>query len=257
MRRMIAFPGGGETLVGSLDDAPGRTGLLIVSGGNEIRCGAHRGMALLAEELAAAGYPVFRFDRRGIGDSSGENGGYASSGPDIMAAVAAFRAAAPHVNRLIGFGNCDAATALALYGGGAFDRLILANPWVVAETDGLPPAAAIRSRYAQRLRDPASWIRLITGRVDLGKLISGLSKVSQNQSKELSGLERSVFSALADHPDVSIILASGDATAIAFADAAARSGYSGPTVTIDTASHSFARASDKTALRAAIIAALA
>lgn len=257
MRRVMAFPGGGETLFGSLDDAAGRTGMLIVSGGNEIRCGAHRGMALLAAELAAAGYPVFRFDRRGIGDSSGENGGYASSEPDIMAAVAAFRAAAPHIERLVGFGNCDAATALALYGGNAFDRLILANPWVVDQADELPPAAAIRSRYAQRLRDPASWVRLMTGQVDFGKLLRGLSKVSQNQSKELSALERSVFGALADHRDVSIILASGDATAIAFADAAARAGYRGPTLTIDTASHSFARASDKTALRKAIIAALA
>lgn len=257
MRSLIAFPCEGETLVGSFDEAPGTTGLLIVSGGNEIRCGAHRGMASLAAELAAAGYPVFRFDRRGIGDSSGENGGFASSGPDIMAAIAAFRAAAPQVDRLVGFGNCDAATALALYGRGAFDRLILANPWVVADTDGLPPAAAIRSRYAQRLRDPASWVRLMTGRVNFEKLISGLSKVSQNQSEQLSALERSVFGALAGHPDVSIILASGDATAIAFADAAARAGYRAPTVMIETASHSFARARDKTALREAIMAALA
>ncbi|OYY66216.1 hydrolase 1, exosortase A system-associated [Sphingomonas sp. 28-62-11] len=257
MRRLIPFRCAGETLVGSLDEAAGRTGLLIVSGGNEIRCGAHRGMALLAAELAAAGYPVFRFDRRGIGDSSGENGGFASSGRDIMAAVSAFRTAAPQVDRLVGFGNCDAATALLLYSGEAFDRLILANPWVSDDDDDLPPAAAIRSRYAQRLRDPASWVRLMTGRVNFGKLVSGLSKVSQNQSKELSAMERSVFGALADRPDVSIILASGDATAIAFADASARAGYHGPTVTIDTASHSFARASDKTALREAIIAALA
>lgn len=257
MRRLIAFLCEGETLVGSLDEAPGATGLLIVSGGDEIRCGAHRGMALLAAELAATGHPVFRFDRRGIGDSSGENGGYPSSGPDIMAAVAAFRAAMPHIERLVGFGNCDAATALLLYGGDAFNRLILANPWVSDDDDDLPPVAAIRSRYAERLRDPASWVRLMTGRVSFGKLVSGLSKISQNQSKELSALERSVFGALADHPDVSIILASGDATAIAFADAAARAGFRGPTVTIDTASHSFARAGDKTALRSAIIAALA
>src|SRR3546814_2513341 len=52
MRTLIAFPCEGETLVGTLDAAPGKTGLLIVSGGNEIRVGAHRGMALLAERLA-------------------------------------------------------------------------------------------------------------------------------------------------------------------------------------------------------------
>ena len=71
MRKLIAFPCAGETLIGTLDAAPGRVGLLIVAGGNEIRCGAHRGMALLAAEVAARGYPAFRYDRRGIGDSTG------------------------------------------------------------------------------------------------------------------------------------------------------------------------------------------
>src|SRR3546814_6776173 len=67
------------------------TGLLIVAGGNELRSGAHRGMAKLAARLARDGFPVFRFDRRGVGDSEGENGGFLSSGPDIAEAVAAFQ----------------------------------------------------------------------------------------------------------------------------------------------------------------------
>lgn len=256
MRKLITFPCADETLVGSLDEAPGTTGLLIISGGNEIRCGAHRGMALLAAELAALGTPVFRFDRRGIGDSTGENGGFASSGPDVMAAVTAFRAAAPQVKTLVGFGNCDAATALLLHGGDAFDRLILANPWVTEQSDDLPPAAAIRARYADRLRDPASWRRIMTGKVDISKLISGLAKVATTQS-QLSSLEGAVFEALAAHRDARVILAAGDATAIAFADAARRLGHDAAPIMIDTASHSFARASDKADLRAAIIAALA
>ncbi len=57
--------------MGTLDDAPGTTGLLIVSGGNEVRAGAFAGQARLAAEIAAAGHPVFRFDRRGVGDSTG------------------------------------------------------------------------------------------------------------------------------------------------------------------------------------------
>src|SRR3546814_4060218 len=77
-----------------------------------IRSGAHRGMAMLSQRIAAAGHPVFRFDRRGIGDSDGSNGGFETSGPDIAAAIAAFRAAAPHVARIAAFGNCDAASAL-------------------------------------------------------------------------------------------------------------------------------------------------
>ncbi|MGE2778108.1 hypothetical protein ACQHM9_27125, partial [Escherichia coli] len=84
----------GESLVATLDEADGSTGLLIVSGGNEIRSGAHRGMAMLAHRLAAAGIPVFRYDRRGVGDSTGDNKGFLSAEPDLIAAVAAFRRAA-------------------------------------------------------------------------------------------------------------------------------------------------------------------
>ncbi|OYY69739.1 hydrolase 1, exosortase A system-associated [Sphingomonas sp. 28-63-12] len=256
MRRLIEFPCEGDTLVGSIDEAAGTTGLLIVSGGNEIRAGAHRGMALLAAELAAIGTPVFRFDRRGIGDSTGENGGFTSSGPDVMAAIAAFRAAAPHIDRVVGFGNCDAATALLTDAGDGFDRLVLANPWVVEPADDLPPAAAIRARYADRLRDPASWARMFTGRINIAKLMIGLTKIAHSRL-EATPLEQSVFTTLAAHRDARVILATGDATGIAFADAARRLGYGAAPILIDTASHSFARASDKAALLAAITAALA
>jgi hypothetical protein len=37
MRRMIDFDCAGDMLVGTLDEGEGTTGLLIVSGGNEIR----------------------------------------------------------------------------------------------------------------------------------------------------------------------------------------------------------------------------
>ncbi|RIA45590.1 exosortase A-associated hydrolase 1 [Hephaestia caeni] len=247
MRTLIAFPCEGETLIGTLDAAPGTTGLLIVSGGNEIRVGAHRGMALLAERLAAAGVSVFRFDRRGIGDSTGANGGYASSGPDIAAAVRAFRAQVPHLSTLIGFGNCDAATALALFGRDAgIDRLILANPWVVDEDDDLPPAAAIRARYAERLRDPQTWLRAARGGISIGKFISGLKKISNNSPKDANGLADRMFAVLP--PTATVILAKGDATAIAFADAAHTRGWVGTPIEIATASHSFARVDDGEAL---------
>ena len=66
MRHQLSCACNGVMLAASLDEAPGTTGLLIISGGNEVRSGAHRGMATLAQRVAAAGYPVFRFDRRGV-----------------------------------------------------------------------------------------------------------------------------------------------------------------------------------------------
>lgn len=263
MRRLIEFPCAGDTLVGSLDEADGKTGLLIVSGGNEIRAGAHRGMASLAAELAAAGTPVFRFDRRGVGDSSGENRGYASAAPDIAAAAATF-CAETGVKRLVGFGNCDAATALALFHrASGVDALILANPWVIEQQDDLPPASAIRARYAARLRDPREWLRLVRGGVNIANVARGLKKLSRAESEQTNALAERFFTALAADPvPTTILLASRDNTAIAFRtawDAAGVATLSDQVrlVMRDSTSHSFAGAADKAWLYDQVSAALA
>lgn len=175
-RRHLTFGCEGETLVGTLDKASGSTGLLLVSGGNEIRSGAFAGQARLAARLAAAGHPVFRFDRRGIGDSSGENAGFLGSGPDIAAALAAFKAEQTGLTRVVGFGNCDAASALMLHAGAGCDSLVLSNPWTIEDDDGAPPPAAIRARYAEKLRSRKELVRLATGKVSLGKLAGGISR---------------------------------------------------------------------------------
>ncbi|HXH17245.1 MAG TPA: hydrolase 1, exosortase A system-associated [Sphingomonas sp.] len=256
MRPLIAFPCKGETLAGTLDAADGTTGLLIVSGGNEIRSGAHRGMALLAQRLAASGTPVFRYDRRGVGDSTGDNAGFSSAQPDLTAAVAAFLAAAPHVTRIVGFGNCDAASALALFGRSAgIDRIILANPWVIEPVDDLPPAAAIRARYVERLRDPATWRRAAKGQVSGTKLFRGLRRITAAKGEEQAPLATRVLTALEEwRDDLAIVLASGDATAIAFA----AEYHGGASVTrLDTASHSFAGTDNAAALHAVIAAEIA
>ena len=249
MREVISFECQGDRLAGTLDQAEGRTGLLIVSGGNEIRIGAHRGMASLAQHVAAAGYPVLRYDRRGIGDSEGENRGFRESGDDIAAAAQAFRQALP-VERIVGFGNCDAATALALFHQRAgIDALVLANPWVIDTDSDLPPPAAIRARYADRLRDPRQWLRLARGGVNIGKLVKGLARSAKSSSQDNS-LVNDMASALAssDAP-TTILLAEHDNTAIAFQEAYQRPAFlsvraRAEVAVHETASHSFAREGD-------------
>jgi exosortase A-associated hydrolase 1 len=173
----VIFDCDGSALAGTLDRAPGSTGLLIVSGGNETRAGAFSGNAHLAARIASAGYPVFRFDRRGVGDSEGVNAGFRQSAEDIAAALAAFRRECPSLTRVVAFGNCDAASALMLSGGKGCDGFVLSNPWTFADDQGEapPPAAAIRARYAEKLTSPRELLRLFTGRVDFAKLLRGLA----------------------------------------------------------------------------------
>ena len=262
MRRIIEFSCEGVTLIGTLDEGNAANGLLIVSGGNEIRIGAHRGMAVLAQDLAATGYPIFRFDRRGIGDSEGVNGGFEKSGPDICAALVAFRMACPEIKRIVAFGNCDAATALILHTINV-DHLVLANPWVIEPVDDLPPAAAIKDRYSRRLRDPSAWFALITGKLNLRNALRGLSRISASSVQAESLINRMAKAFAASNKPTTIVLASGDNTAIAFADAWKNPKYekvrkrSDVTVIhLDSSSHSFASENDYAALVDTITAAL-
>lgn len=257
MRRMIDFDCAGDRLVGSLDEGDATAGLLIVSGGNEIRSGAYAGQSAMTRHFADMGFPVFRYDRRGVGDSEGVNGGFESSADDLAAAVVAFRAHAPKVERLVAFGNCDAATALALFHPGlAIDRLILANPWVIeacADDAPTPPsAAAIRARYWARLKNPRSLLDLLTGKIDLGKLAGGLKKAAQKE--DASGLSQRLAGALsASKLPVDILIAERDTTALAFLGAwksglfdAVRQSPDIQPHSFDTASHSFADAPART-----------
>ena len=138
MRRPLTFDCGGATLAGLLHPAAGGTGIVIVTGGVQTRAGSHRGFVDLADRLAAAGFPVLRFDRRGVGDSDGENSGFRDSAPDIAAAITALRRACPGIRRVIGWGLCDGASALALHGAAlGLDGLILANPWTRDADDAI------------------------------------------------------------------------------------------------------------------------
>ncbi|MCP9223064.1 hydrolase 1, exosortase A system-associated [Erythrobacter sp. LQ02-29] len=219
-RLHFTFPCAGETLAGTLDSGREASGLLIVTGGNEVRSGAFSGQAHLAERIAAQGFPVFRYDRRGVGDSSGANRGFEKSADDIRAAIDAFRGIAPKVSRVVAFGNGDAASALMLAGGAGCDALILSNPWTIEETaqqqDALPPPDAIRARYLSKLTNPAELRRLATGGVDLGKLARGLVRAARAAAAP-GGLAQRMATGLSgfDGP-TAILLATADRTAQMF-----------------------------------------
>lgn len=261
MRRLTTFCCAGETLAASLDDAGGTIGLLLVIGGSQTRIGSHRMYERLAKSLTDKGLPCFRYDRRGVGDSSGDDPGFRGSCPDLAAASAAFRGESPALGRVIGFGLCDGASALALFGGEAgLDGLIMVNPWLVetAEEDS-PPSAAIRRHYWNRLTSREGWTRILTGAVNWRKLLSGVRKAAAPSGP--ASLAREVAHALgASGLPAYLILAEGDATAIAAEvelKASAFDGLIAGRETLDTDSHTFARPGDEAALLAAVERALA
>jgi exosortase A-associated hydrolase 1 len=212
----LPFGCGDATLAGTLDTAPGTSGLLIVTGGNEVRSGAFSGQAQLAARIARKGFPVFRFDRRGVGDSGGQNKGFRKSARDIEAALAAFRAIAPAIDRVVGFGNCDAASALMLAGGAECDALLLANPWTIEGDADVPPPAAVRARYGAKLKDPKEILRLLSGGVNLGKLAKGIAQAARPRAKPTTLASEMASSLALFGGEVRIVLAASDRTAQAF-----------------------------------------
>jgi exosortase A-associated hydrolase 1 len=258
VRRLLTFACEGAALGATLDAAAGATGLLFAVGGTQTRIGSHRMFERLAAALAAAGYPAFRFDRRGVGDSGGADPGWRDSGADLAAAAAAFRAEAPGTARIVGLGLCDGAGALCLHGGAAgLDGLILVNPWLVEASENDPAPAALRRHYRERLTTVAGWRKLLSGSVSYTETLKGLVKAGSRTPGDLS---RQLADALRSaRLPAEWILAEGDATAIAAAHALGKPHWRGLAErrhAISTDSHTFARPGDMAALEAAVLTAL-
>ena len=156
-----------------------RTGVLVVVGGPQYRVGAHRSFVTLARALADDGVAVFRFDYRGLGDSEGEDPGFEALGPDIAAAIDAFQAAAPEVERVVLWGLCDGATAAALFAASEprVAGMVLLNPWVHEEA--AYDEVLLKHYYTRRAVSREFWGKLLRGRVrllDFPKLLFTVAK---------------------------------------------------------------------------------
>lgn len=259
MRRLLTVPCAGVELGATLDDGDGEVGLLLVIGGSQTRIGSHRMYERLARSLAKQGFPCFRFDRRGVGDSAGQDPGFRRSAPDLAAAAIAFRRESPSLRRMYGFGLCDGATAAALFGDQAcLDGLILVNPWLVEAAAAEPPPAAIRHHYRQRLLSLEGWKKILSGAVDYRKLLRGIVRIARPQPR--SSLAQDVAAALARHRlPTQLLLAAGDATAVAAEHELKSPSFRGLIMDrkmIDTDSHTFARPGDDIRLRDAVAEAI-
>lgn len=159
----------GDQMLGILHaptSAQGDLGVVVVVGGPQYRAGSHRQFVHLARALAEGGYPVLRFDCRGMGDSSGAARSFEQLDDDIRAAIAELQARAPSVRRVVLWGLCDGASAALLYVDASRDPVVqglaLANPWVRSEAT--LARTHLRHYYWRRLLQGEFWRQRLAGK---------------------------------------------------------------------------------------------
>jgi exosortase A-associated hydrolase 1 len=168
----LAFACAGQELSGMLHRGAAGAAVgvvIVVAGGPQYRAGAHRQFVALARMLASHGYPVLRFDLRGMGDSSGEYLGYHHSRPDIRAAVDALQAQVPSVQRVMLFGECESASGILFYAyqDRRIHKVALANPWV--RTEEGRAEVMLKHYYRDRLLSRQFWGDMVRGKLRVGR----------------------------------------------------------------------------------------
>lgn len=163
----LVFPCAGVPLVGILHrgaENARRGVVIVVGGGPQYRVGGHRQLTLWARKLAANGYPVLRFDYRGMGDAHGAFQGFEDVDADIQCAVDQLVAQAPGLDEIVLWGECDAASAILFYAhrDPRVKGVVLLNPWV--RTDAVEAQAILRFYYLNRIMQPSFWRKLFSGR---------------------------------------------------------------------------------------------
>lgn len=189
--RALTFECRGVELVGILHPAaePGTTGVVVVVGGGpQYRVGGHRQLVLWARRMAAAGFPVLRFDYRGMGDSGGTFPTFEHIDDDIQCAVDRLFLEQPQLRQVVLWGECDGASAIVYYAWR--DRrvrgVVLLNPW--ARTEALRAKAVLRHYYLKRLLEPSFWRKLISLRFNPLDSLRSIWRVWRSSRQSLRGV---------------------------------------------------------------------
>lgn len=233
------------------------TGVVVVVGGPQYRVGSHRQFVVLARAVAAAGFPVLRFDYRGLGDSSGEARDFLDIDDDIAAAVDALFERTP-VRRCVLWCLCDAASAALFqaHRDPRIDGLVLLNPWVhTAEAEA---KARLSAYYGARLRSRDFWRRVLRFDFDFRDSLASLSgyvrralaRSPDTGDADASYVERMRRGLERFEGEVLLVLSGDDLTATEFRQLVAGSAaWRGVleervvrTVELPEANHTFARA---------------
>jgi exosortase A-associated hydrolase 1 len=195
------------------------TGVLIIVGGPQYRIGSHRLFVKLARFLAKKNIHCFRFDLRGMGDSSGFHPGFNQSEKDIQSAICVFKAQLPQLNNIILWGLCDGAIAASLALNNPLVKgACLINPWV--NTAQSEAKAYINHYYLNRLINKTFWIKLFSFKINVFRTIFEVIhkvSVSKNNSAKESDLDTILLNRIdSSHCPILFIISENDITGQAF-----------------------------------------
>lgn len=167
----IIFECDGDRLVGVLhstdDGERSKIGVLVVVGGPQYRVGSHRQFVVMARAFASAGFPVMRFDARGMGDSDGDHPGFDRVDSDTRSAIDAFMRSRRGLEGVVLWGLCDGASAALMYA--PTDRrvvgVVAANTW--ARTTRGEARAYVEYYYSRRILQASFWKKALSGKVGI------------------------------------------------------------------------------------------
>lgn len=183
---LVGVLGERDVAAGAASARAERRGVVLLSAGGERRIGPHRLWVAWARRRAAAGDVVLRLDVAGIGDSAPRAQGDAQRRPahydarcadDIARAVAWLRSEHGVAHCTV-MGLCSGAFHAwqAALAGHDVQHVVAINPLLFHWRAGmsLEPVAnpfgqiGIAADAVRSLRDPARWLKLLTGRVNVG-----------------------------------------------------------------------------------------
>lgn len=159
--------------------------LTIVAGGPQYRAGCGRQLYQLAEALGKQGYPVMRFDYRGIGDSEGEYHGIDFVEPDLGAAIKVFKQQVPELEKIVLWGGCNAASAAMMHAWKfpEISSMILGNPFIDSNE---AKQAVQHAHYRKRLFEKTFWVKFLKGGFSLRYITDLLAGFLRKEEKHLS-----------------------------------------------------------------------
>lgn len=253
----VSFSSEGGTIRGVLHRRRGGgpaldMGVVFLHGWSGCRLGPHRMFVKAARELSARGCVCLRFDFRGRGDSDGsfEQGTIQSMIQDARRAVA-FICTEGAVNRVALLGICSgckvAVGTAAAPNGPEVDGLVLwsAEPMGRLRDSGVgmrKSLSALRDYVAKATR-PATWRKLLGGRVNVGLVGKAVLRHEAPSGDELRQ-ENEVLNRFRKYPGKALFISGtndpdGAPAAGRYAALCARHGIGADFESIDGANHSY------------------